>query len=174
MPDPLIDAIAQLEEAERSLQAQVVGLTTQLEGTRRALVALREVAGMSPALASPLGRTPARIPGPRLETPVERTTPRTPAAPAGRKPRGGQALPPTAERRERQVLGLIASGTRATSLIRSALAIEPGLSAVQHQAAVANALTRLRAKALIARGQQGWELTAKGRKAAAPAAKEEP
>jgi len=172
MPDSLTAAIAHLEETERALQAQMASIATQLEGTRRALVALREVAGVSAPPPVPPATPTRPTPRPRPDASVEQNTPRVPAVPAAARLMAGPLGTRAAEHRERQLLRLIAKGTKATSLLRGELPIEAGATSLQHTRAVQNALSRLRADGLIVRGDDGWELTAKGRKAADGSAKE--
>lgn len=147
MTTALTDAIATLEQTEQQLVAQ-------LEATRRAIGALRDVAGgpASTAEAAPavtLERTVAVL-------------------------KTGTLGQPAAEARERAVLAAITAGTYTIAGLRVAVRTERGITERQHNSAVSNALSRLRMDGLIERHAHGWELTAKGRKAAGGQPAKEP
>jgi DNA-binding CsgD family transcriptional regulator len=83
--------------------------------------------------------------------------------PPSRSPRAADS---DASVRDRQVLELIASGTKATSLLRAAIPKVSGHTVLQHERAVQNALSRLRVRELIVNDGDGWSLKPAGRKAA--------
>ncbi|HVL65759.1 MAG TPA: hypothetical protein VM364_00725 [Vicinamibacterales bacterium] len=146
----LTTALTTLQETEQQL-------VVELEATRRAIAAIQEIAAL-PAAATRVREDADRGPRPR---------PRTTGVPVAELAR-------TAASRDRALLTLIAGGTRSRSALRSALPLEPGVTERQHKSAVSNTLTRLSRQGLIVRTTDGWELTAKGRKAAGAPAKEAP
>lgn len=152
----LEDAIAQLESTERDLLAQRGVIDTHLEATREAIAVVRRVVGLPARPEKTLNLSPSAEPAP------------------ARPLQSGKAGAAAAAGRERRLLGLIASGTRQLRDLRNAVVVPEGVSSIQHDSAIRNALTRMRMNGLVVRADEGWALTAAGRKAAAAAAKEEP
>lgn len=144
VPPSLTDALTQLERYARALEQQLAAAQT-------AIAALKGVTPASAPHTNGNGHTPARS-----VTPVN-----------------GNGHAPS-HPRDREVLRLIHQGTHATSLLRASAARIDGQSTLQHERSVTNALQRLRATGHVANGAHGWDLTDKGRTAAAAAAKEAP
>jgi hypothetical protein len=140
----LTDAIATLEQTERSLE-------TQLDATREAIAALRKVAGVAS------NAEPRPSPNGRHRTVTVAATPH---------PRAPRQVDDHVLARRAAILQLIAGGTKALSLLRAGVPRAGGMSATQHDTAVRNTLTRLRTQGLIVSDEDGWSMTPAGRKAA--------
>lgn len=153
--DPVTSAL-------ETLRATRQNLATQLEATDRAIEALEAVSGRPTALPKAAAPTRRRV---LREKPAE-----------GTHLKAGKSGQESAAARDRAVLSIVARGVSAKSLIVSELPIFPGTTAIQHSRAVSNSLNRLRVTGLVRRGDNGWEVTAKGRRTlgAEDAAKEEP
>lgn len=158
MSAPLSVALAQLVVLEMQ-QAE------QLADTRAAIAAIEKL--------SPPPAAPAEVSVPRNQV--------LPSAPVRRTPRPatstltvlvrGHHGKAAAIARATALLRLIRDGVRVVGDLRGALPAPPGVSAHQHRQSIANALTRLKGEGFLVNGDDGWALTAKGRKRAA---KEEP
>lgn len=154
---PLTAALVALEQREGELVAE-------LAKTQAAIAAVRTLTDQS---------TPAPRTVPVASPTIRRRTPSTSASDLSPLKAGkhGEAA---ARERGLALLRLILGGTHASSLLVSQLPMPPGVTTRQHSDSVRNALTRLKRDDLVERTERGWTATAKGRRAAAASAKEEP